>query len=554
MSSRATADLPAAARRFSLFTVLLLLALLSLVLGIELAKGWLWPLLFLLPLLALGLWDLIQPAHSLMRNYPLLAHFRWLFEELRPYLRQYIVEDDHSGKPYSHDERALIYARAKGQEDRQPFGTELDAYSGAFEWMTHSIAPKPVVKEPFRIKVGGPGCKRPYEAAILNISAMSFGSLGPNAIEALNWGAKLGGFYHDTGEGGISRYHRIHGGDIVYELGTGYFGSRNPDGTFSPERFAEQAQNDQIRMIEIKLSQGAKPGHGGILPGAKVSPEISEARGVALGIDCISPSRHSAFATPVEMMEFIARLRELSGGKPIGFKLCIGHPTEVFALIKAMLKTGIKPDFIVVDGKEGGTGAAPAEFSDHLGMPLREGLLLMRNALVGANLRSEIRLAASGKIVSGFSMAANLALGADWCNAARAFMFSLGCVQSMRCHTNRCPTGVTTNDPALQRGLVVALKAQRVAGFQHHTVEALAELVAAAGLLHPQDLMPHHIWHRLNPIEVRTLDRVYTFLEPGALLAAPDMTPYAEEWRAANPDSFEPRIGVGPQREGRGAA
>jgi glutamate synthase domain-containing protein 2 len=554
MSSRATADLQAAARRFSLFTLVLLLSLLSLLLGIGLAKGWLWLLVLLLPLLALGLWDLIQPAHSLMRNYPLLAHFRWMFEELRPYLRQYIVEDDHSGKPYSHDERALIYARAKGQEDRQPFGTELDAYSGAFEWMTHSIAPKPVVKEPFHIKVGGPGCKRPYEAAILNISAMSFGSLGPHAIEALNWGAKLGGFYHDTGEGGISRYHRIHGGDIVYELGTGYFGSRNPNGSFSPERFADQAQNDQIRMIEIKLSQGAKPGHGGILPGAKVSPEISEARGVAVGVDCISPSRHSAFSTPVEMMEFIAKLRELSGGKPIGFKLCIGHPTEVFALIKAMLKTGIKPDFIVVDGKEGGTGAAPAELSDHLGMPLREGLLLMRNALVGANLRGEIRLAASGKIVSGFSMAANLALGADWCNAARAFMFALGCVQSMRCHTNRCPTGVTTNDPVLQRGLVVALKAQRVAGFQHNTVEALAELVAAAGLLHPQDLMPRHIWHRLNPIEVRTLDRIYNFLEPGVLVSAPDMTPYAEEWRAADADSFDPRIDVGPQREGESAA
>jgi glutamate synthase domain-containing protein 2 len=554
MNARATADLQAAARRFSLFALVSLLSLLSLVLGIELAEGWLWPLVLLLPLLALGLWDLLQPSHSLMRNYPLLAHFRWMFEELRPYLRQYIVEDDHSGKPYSHDERALIYARAKGQEDRQPFGTELDAYSGAFEWMTHSIAPKAVVKEPFRIKVGGPGCSRPYEAAILNISAMSFGSLGPNAIEALNWGAKLGGFYHDTGEGGISRYHRIHGGDIVYELGTGYFGSRNPNGSFSPERFAEQAQNDQIRMVEIKLSQGAKPGHGGILPGAKVSPEISEARGVAMGVDCISPSRHTAFSTPVGMMEFIATLRELSGGKPIGFKLCIGHPTEVFALIKAMLKTGIMPDFIVVDGKEGGTGAAPAELSDHLGMPLREGLLLMRNALVGANLRKEIRLAASGKIVSGFSMAANLALGADWCNAARAFMFALGCVQSMRCHTNRCPTGVTTNDPVLQRGLVVPLKAQRVAGFQRHTVEALAELVAAAGLLHPQDLMPHHIWHRLNPIEVRTLDRIYTFLEPGALLAAPDTTPYAEEWRAADPDTFEPRIGVGPQREAESAA
>ncbi|MFG1426973.1 FMN-binding glutamate synthase family protein [Roseixanthobacter glucoisosaccharinicivorans] len=535
-------------RRYSLFGLISGLALLCLILSFTAHPAWLFVFCVLFPLVLVGVFDVMQPHHSLLRNYPVIGSVRWIFEALRPYLRQYIVEDDLEGHPYNRNVRSLVYARAKGEEDRQPFGTELDTQAPQYEWMTHSLAPTPVAKEPFRVQVGGKECTKPYAAATLNISAMSFGSLGHNAIEALNLGAKRGGFYHDTGEGGLSPYHRIHGGDIVWELGSGYFGCRNRDGSFSPERFAEKAADPQVKMVEIKLSQGAKPGHGGVLPAAKVTPEIAEIRGIPLGEDCISPSRHPAFSTPAQMMEFVAQLRELSGGKPVGIKLCIGHPSETFAIVKAMLKTGIMPDFVVVDGSEGGTGAAPQELADHMGMPLREGLILMRNALVGTGLREHMRLAASGKVTSGFGMAANMAVGADWCNAARAFMFSLGCVMSMRCHTGQCPTGITTNDPHLQRGLVVEEKAQRVASFQHHTVEALADLVAAAGLNHPNELLPHHIWHRVTPVQVQPLDRLYPFLSTGVLNDAPEDTPYAAEWRAADADSFAPRATVGPRR------
>ncbi|MFG1297705.1 FMN-binding glutamate synthase family protein [Xanthobacter variabilis] len=534
--------------RYSVFIAVTLGAVISVILSFTSHQWWLIVFCVLFPLVLLGVFDVTQPDHSLLRNYPVIGSMRWLFEAIRPYLRQYLMEDDLSEKPYNRDERSLVYARSKNEEDRQPFGTELDTYAAEYEWMTHSLAPTPVSKEPFRVMVGGADCSRPYSTSVLNVSAMSFGSLGGNAIEALNLGAKRGGFYHDTGEGSLSKYHRIHGGDIVWEIASGYFGCRNPDGTFSAERFRERAADDQVKMIEIKLSQGAKPGHGGMLPGAKVTPEIAEARGIPVGKDCISPARHSAFSTPAEMMEFVGRLRELSGGKPVGLKLCVGHPTEVFAMVKAMLKTGIHPDFIVVDGSEGGTGAAPHELADHVGMPLREGLIIVRNALVGTGLRSQVRLAASGKVTSGFSMAANMAIGADWCNAARAFMFSLGCVMSMRCHTGECPTGVTTNDPHLQRGLVVEEKAERVRNFQQHTVAALAELVAAAGLSHPSELVPSHIWHRVSPNEVKRLDRIYPFLPADILLSAPDSTHYAGDWAAADPDSFSPRLAVGPRR------
>lgn len=535
-------------KRWSVFIALTVIALVSLLLSFASHQAWLIVFCLLFPLVLVGLFDVTQSEHSLLRNYPVIGSVRWIFEALRPYLRQYLMEDDQSERPYNREDRSIIYARAKNEEDRQPFGTELDTYAAEYEWMTHSLAPAPVAHEPFRVTVGGSACAQPYSASVLNVSAMSFGSLGRNAVEALNLGAHTAGCYHDTGEGGLSPYHRMHGGDIVWELGSGYFGCRNRDGTFSPERFAERATDPQVKMVEIKLSQGAKPGHGGVLPAAKVTPEIAEIRGIPLGEDCISPARHSAFSTPAEMMEFVARLRDLSGGKPVGIKLCVGHPSEVFALAKAMVKTGIQPDFVVVDGAEGGTGAAPHELADHLGMPLREGLILMRNALVGTGLRQEVRLAASGKVTSGFSMAANMAIGADWCNAARAFMFSLGCVMSMRCHTGTCPTGVTTNDPHLQRGLVVSEKAERVASFHRHTIHALAELVAAAGLEHPRELLPHHVWHRVSPIEVKALDRIYTFLEVGALLDAPDETPYAAEWQAADADSFAPRQAVGPRR------
>ncbi|OYX06610.1 MAG: FMN-binding glutamate synthase family protein [Rhizobiales bacterium 32-66-8] len=528
-------------RRYSTFGIILFLCVLTLILSFTGSPAWLFVFCILFPLAWVGVFDVSQRSHSLLRNYPVIGSMRWVFEALRPYLRQYIVEDDLEGHPYNRKARSLVYARSKGEEDRQPFGTEQNTTAANYEWMTHSLAPMPVAQAPFRVEVGSSQCSQPYSAAVLNISAMSFGSLGRNAIEALNLGAKTGGFYHDTGEGGLSPYHRIHGGDIVWELGSGYFGCRNRDGSFSPERFAEKASDPQVKMVEIKLSQGAKPGHGGVLPAAKVTPEIAEIRGIQLGEDCVSPARHPA-------LEFVAHLRELSGGKPVGIKLCIGHPSETFAIAKAMLKTGIHPDFIVVDGSEGGTGAAPQELADHMGMPLREGLVLMRNALVGVGLRDQIRLAAAGKVTSGFSMAANMAVGADWCNAARAFMFSLGCVMSMRCHTGHCPTGVTTNDPHLQRGLVVADKAERVASYQHHTVEALAELVAAAGLSHPRELMPHHVWHRVTPVEVKPLDRLYPFLTSRELIDDPEGTPYGADWAAADADSFTPRMAIGPLR------
>ena len=400
-------------------------------------------------LTAIGVYDLSQARHAVLRNYPLLAHIRFILEEIRPEIRQYFLESEKDGTPFSRDKRAIVYQRAKQALDKRPFGTQNDVYSSGYEWLHHSIAPRPVGKESsFRVTVGGPDCGKPYSASIFNISAMSFGALSPNAIRALNIGTKKGNFAHDTGEGGYSPYHRENGGDLIWEIGSDYFSCRNADGTFCAEKFAQNAQRDQVKMVEIKLSQGAKPGHGGVLPDVKVTPEIAATRGVAAGLDCISPSRHSAFATPIEMMRFIASLRELSGGKPVGFKLCVGHPWEFLAVCKAMIETAIYPDFIVVDGKEGGTGAAPLEFTDHLGTPLREGLNFVHNALIGINARDRIRLGASGKIVSAFDIARVMALGADWCNSARGFMFALGCIQSQSCHTDRCPTGVSTQDRA----------------------------------------------------------------------------------------------------------
>jgi glutamate synthase domain-containing protein 2 len=391
----------------------------------------------------------------------------------------------------------------------------------------------------FRITVGGPACTRPYSASVFNISAMSFGALSANAILALNEGAKRGNFFHDTGEGSISRYHRQNGGDLVWEIGSGYFGCRDAEGKFDPDRFAENAALDQVRMIEIKLSQGAKPGHGGVLPGAKVSPEIAAARGVPVGTDCISPARHSAFATPIELLEFIARLRELSGGKPVGFKLAIGHPWEWFAIVKAMLKTGIAPDFIVVDGGEGGTGAAPLEFTDHVGAPLREGLMLVHNTLVGVNLRNQICIGASGKIVTAFDMARTIATGADWCNSARGFMFALGCLQAQTCHTGHCPTGVTTQDPVRMRALDVGDKSARVHQFHRNTLIALKEMLGAAGLNHPSELGPEHVIRRVSATEVRSLAALHHWARPGELLSGvPDHPVFKVFWDVSRADSF----------------
>ncbi|MGO9546392.1 MAG: FMN-binding glutamate synthase family protein [Rhodomicrobium sp.] len=489
----------------------------------------------------LGLRDLIQKKHAILRNYPIAAHLRFILENIRPEMRQYFFESEKDGAPFPRDKRAIVYQRAKGVLDKRPFGTEYNVYESRYEWLHHSIAPKEPACEPFRISIGSPACSRPYAASVFNISAMSYGALSANAIRALNKGAKMGGFAHDTGEGGFSPYHEENGGDIVWEIGSGYFGCRNEDGTFSPERFADTATKPQIKMIEIKLSQGAKPGHGGVLPAAKVTREIARIRGVEAGRDCVSPARHTAFSTPIEMLHFIAELRELSGGKPTGFKFCVGHAWEFMAIVKAMLETGITPDFIVVDGAEGGTGAAPLEFMDHMGMPLRDGLTFVHSTLMGVNLRNKIKLGASGKITSAFDMARVMALGADWCNAARGFMFAVGCIQSQSCHTDRCPTGVATQDRLRQRALAVSDKSQRVASFHKETLKALAELIAAAGLEHPCELRPFHFMHRAAPDRVVTFAELFPFLNPGELLAGTDRPQYRDPWEVARADSFVPR-------------
>jgi len=505
---------------------------------------WLTLLLVGFLLSALGVYDLLQPHHSVLRSYPIIGHLRFMLEDMRTGIRQYFFESDTEGVPFSRNKRAVVYQRAKGSLDKRPFGTQLDVYAPSFEWLNHSISPKEPSKTLFRITVGGPDCAQPYSASVLNISAMSFGALSANAILSLNSGAKLGGFAHDTGEGGFSRYHREPGGDVIWQVGSGYFGCRNPDGTFSPERFAETVKAPQIKMVEIKLSQGAKPGHGGILPGAKVTPEIAAARGVPVGEDCISPATHSSFSTPLEFLAFVRQLRTLSGGKPIGAKMCIGHPWEFMAICKAMLESGTVPDFFVIDGSEGGTGAAPLEFVDHIGMPLRDALNFVHNTLIGINLRDRVRLGASGKVASAFDMARLMALGADWCNAARGFMFSVGCIQAQNCHTGRCPTGVATQDSVRQRALVVSEKAPRVHLFHRSTVTTLAEVVAAVGLDHPSELRPRHISKRISQNEVKTYDRLYPTLVPGELLGDCADAYYSEPWSMAQAHTFAPLIDV----------
>ena len=514
-------------------------------------KG-LWWLIGASLLVLLGLWDLVQKHHAILRNYPIMGHFRFFFEFIRPEIRQYFIEGDTEAQPFSRAQRSLVYQRAKGQVDNRPFGTQLDVGTQGYEWVNHSMQPSKLGTHDFRVWIGGSPdapsssvepCTQPYHASVFNISAMSFGALSANAIQALNQGAKMGGFIHDTGEGSISQYHRMHGGDLIWEIGSGYFGCRNADGTFSEEKFVANATDPQVKMIEIKLSQGAKPGHGGVLPGAKVTPEIAAARGVPVGVDCISPSSHSAFTTPVEMMEFVAKLRKLSGGKPTGFKFCVGHPWEWFAIVKAMLQTGITPDFIVVDGAEGGTGAAPVEFVDHVGVPLQEGLLLVHNTLLGVNLRDRIKIGAAGKVITAFDIVRMMALGADWCNSGRGFMLALGCIQAQTCHTGTCPTGVTTQDPVRQKALVVPDKASRVASFHRNTLHALLELVQAAGLQHPNDITAHHIVRRLDDSQVSLLSNIILRVEPGALLQSLDKQHkvFQTYWPLASAQSFQPQ-------------
>jgi glutamate synthase domain-containing protein 2 len=500
------------------------------------------------PLALLGTMDVLQRRSTLRRNYPILAHFRYGLESIGPEIRQYFIERDIEEVPFSREQRALVYQRSKAVRDTVPFGSELDAYSVDYEWINHSIAPVHADDHDYRIVIGE-GCAQPYSASVFNISAMSFGSLSANAIRALNGGAKLGGFYHDTGEGSLSPYHREHGGDVVWEIGSGYFGCRDEGGRFDPERFRAVAHEPQVKMVELKLSQGAKPGHGGVLPAAKVTTEIARTRGVPMGIDCVSPARHTVFDTPIGLLEFVAKMRELSGGKPAGFKLAIGHPWEWFGIAKAMRETGLLPDFIVIDGAEGGTGAAPAEFIDHVGVPMAEGMLLVHNTLVGLGLRDKVKIGAAGRIISAFDIARTVALGADWCNAARGFMFALGCIQSQSCHTDKCPTGVATQNPGRWRKLDVPDKATRVFQYHRNTLLALRDLLGAAGLEHPQQLGPEHILRRVSPTEIRSLAMLHQYLEPGELLdRIPKHVVFQAFWADARSDSFAAPAKVGALR------
>jgi glutamate synthase domain-containing protein 2 len=521
----------------------IILALLGLALGVTLLGLWhgafFWALALLGPLLLVAIHDLLQTRRTLLRNYPLIGHGRYLVEDFRHQFRQYLIESDRSGEPFTHEQRALVYRRAKAVDDVLPFGTIRDVYAPGYEWVNHAIQATPRLEREPSVTIGGDTCTRPYSASLFNISALSFGSLSSHAILALNGGARKGGFYHNTGEGGISRFHREPGGDLVWEIGSGYFGCRRKDGGFDPERFAEQACSDQLRMIELKLSQGAKPGGGGLLPGVKVTPELAAARGVPVGRDVLSPSAHSEFSNPPELLAFVARLRELAEGRPVGIKFCLGRRVGFMSLVKAMLETGIVPDFVTVDGSEGGTGAATLELANSVGTPLRDALVFVHNTLRGAGLRPQVRVIASGKIISAYDIARSLALGADLCNSARGMMFALGCIQARRCETNRCPTGVATQDPWRVSGLSVPDKSERVYRYHYSTIEHFLELLAALGLRDPSGLQPEIFHFRVDEHRTQNFADLYPRLEPGALLngaAVPEW--YADPWGRASADRF----------------
>ncbi len=517
----------------------------ALLLGAVVVAGPFWPpvtwlLVLAVPYVLIGIYDILSP-HNVLRNYPVIGHLRYIMEFISPEIRQYFVETNQSGRPFNREIRTLIYRRSKGEGDTLPFGTQQDIVAQGYDFAYHSLAPRKPVPERARLGVGGPQCTRPYDASRLNISAMSFGALSGNAIMALNKGARLGGFAHNTGEGGLSPYHLQHGGDIIWQIGTGYFGCRRPGGGFDPEQFREKSHLDAVKMIEIKLSQGAKPSHGGVLPGVKVNREIANARGVTPGQDCISPPAHSEFASPAGLLQFVARLRELSGGKPVGFKLCLGIRSEFLAVCKAMRTTGILPDFITVDGAEGGTGAAPVEFTDNLGTPVNEGLAYVHSALTGVGLREDIRLIASGKVATGFDMVIKHALGAEMCNVARPMMFSIGCIQALRCDRNTCPTGITTQDPRRSRALDVETKHVRVRNLHEATVRSFLDLTGALGYADPDQLSPEVIWQRTTGGKARTYAELFPWLEPGQLLEARALDPHwSREWHAADPASFAP--------------
>jgi glutamate synthase domain-containing protein 2 len=511
------------------------------------AIAWFWPpvlwsMVVLGPVILLGLYDMVQTKRTIVRNFPVLGRLRYVMEDLRPKIYQYFIESDIDGRPFSRIERSVVYQRAKKVLDTTPFGTQLNVYEEGYEWVNHSIAAldhHKLERHP-RVRVGGPECTQPYDLSLLNIAAMSFGSLSKNAVMALNGGAKIAGFAHNTGEGGISPYHVEHGGDIIFQIGTGYFGARDPEtGEFSPENFAENARRPEVKMIEIKLSQGAKPGHGGILPAKKNTPEIAAIRNVKPGEAVLSPAFHRAFNTPVGMLEFIRQCRELSGGKPVGFKLCVGQKSEFLAICKAMVRTGITPDFIAVDGGEGGTGAAPVEFSNSVGMPMRDGLVFVHDALVGFDLKKHITIIASGRIATAFDIYRALALGADACYAARSFMLALGCIQSLECNLNICPTGIATQRADLMKGLVVKNKKDRVANFHEETMQAFVELLAATGLKSPREINRSHIHRNETWTAIHRYDESYPYIPTGSLLQEPYPEGWEQPMRESVVESFE---------------
>ena len=483
--------------------------------------------------------DLLQRRHSILRNYPVVGHLRFLLEDLRPEVQQYFIERNWDGRPYDRDVRSVVYERAKGIHGEQPFGTERDVNEPGFEWLVHSTAPVPEPDEPPRVRVGGPDCSQPYGMSLLNVSAMSFGALSKNAIRALNKGARMGGFAHDTGEGGLSPYHLENGGDLVWEIGSGYFGARTKDGGFDPDQFAEKSRDDRVKMVSLKLSQGAKPGVGGVLPAAKVTAEIADIRGVPQGEKCVSPAAHTVFSTPTELIEFVARMRDLSGGKPAGFKLCVGSRVDVLAMCKAMIEVGTTPDFIIVDGSEGGTGAAPLEYEDHVGMPLTQGLMTVHNALVGAGLRDRIRIGASGKVTAGNDIVKRLIQGADYTNAARSMMMAVGCIQAKKCQTDKCPVGVATQDPRRARALDVDTKAERVKRYHEATVAEAVRMMASMGVSDPGDLTPDLLRRNVNANQNESYASIYEWLRPGELLDDPPQT-WAADWATASADTFHP--------------
>ena len=487
-----------------------------------------WILLVIAPIIVLGVIDMMQTRQTIRRLYPVFGRFRYLLESVRPEMQQYFVESDTNGTPIPREFRSLVYQRAKGARDTRPFGTNFDVSRDGYEWMNHSMVPKDSHDHDPRVKFGGDRCAQPYMASPLNISAMSYGSLSSNAIRALNKGAKIGGFSHNTGEGSLSPYHLEAGGDIVWQIGTGYFGCRTEEGKFSPELFKKSANLESVKMIEIKLSQGAKPGHGGILPAAKLTEEISKIRLVPMGQDVVSPPSHSAFSTPLELLDFVEQLRELSGGKPVGFKLCVGRKDEFLAICKAMKKTGKTPDFITVDGGEGGTGAAPTEMTNSIGTPLRDGLMFVNQALIGFGLRDQLRIIASGKIFSAFHLLRVIALGADTANSARGMMMALGCIQARTCNTDHCPTGIATQNPERAKGLVVSDKATRVANFHKATIDNLGELLAAAGLDSLDQLEAKHINRRVQGATVKSYAQLYPVMETGCLL---DDNTAPQDWK-----------------------